>query len=115
MGFRSATLLFGCSLLLSLAAGEGWSSEPRLTFRRVQIPDDVPAHLCSALAQDREGFLWIGTQGGLVRYDGYNFRTFRPNPDDPHALTGSYVRALLATADGRIWVATYEGLDRLDP
>jgi ligand-binding sensor domain-containing protein len=103
---RSAGLGF---LLLSLAAAEVGAAEPGLSFRRVQIPDDVPAHLCTALAQDREGFLWIGTQGGLVRYDGYSFRTFKPDPDDPHALVGSYIRTLLATRDGRVWAGTYGG------
>jgi len=115
MSFRPGAWL-GCFLLFSLAAVSSQGAEPGLTFRRAQIPDDVPAHLCSALAQDREGFLWIGTQGGLVRYDGYSFRTFRPNPDDPHALTGSYVRALLATSDGRVWVGTYgSGVSAYDP
>jgi diguanylate cyclase (GGDEF)-like protein len=89
-------------LLLALATA-GWAAEPRLglvSFQRLAIPDDVPAHLCSALAQDHAGFLWIGTQDGLVRFDGYSFKRF---------LGGSYVRALLATADGRLWAGTFSG------
>jgi diguanylate cyclase (GGDEF)-like protein len=96
-------------LCLILGAVAAAASEPRpglISFRRVAIPDDVPAHLCSALAQDRDGFLWIGTQGGLVRFDGYRFRT----------LTSGYVRALLAARDGTIWIGTFsDGLASLDP
>jgi hypothetical protein len=74
-----------------------------VSFRRLTIPDDVPAHLCSAIVQDARGFLWFGTQGGLVRYDGYEWRVFRVNPADPSTLAGNYVRALLPSRDGRLW------------
>ena len=87
-----------------------------ISFRRVPIPDDVPAHLCTALAQDREGFLWMGTQAGLVRFDGYSFRVHRSDPADPRTLGGSYVRTLLAASDGRLWVGTFSGgLSVYDP
>ena len=77
-----------------------------VAFEPIAIPDDVPAHLVSALAQDADGFLWIGTQGGLVRYDGYAFRTYRPDPRDPATIGGAYVRTLRVASDGRIWIGT---------
>lgn len=87
-----------------------------VSFQRVAIPDDVPAHLCSAIAQDHQGFLWFGTQRGLVRYDGYEFRVYRSNPDDPKTLGGNYVRALLVASDGRLWAGTFSGgLSVFDP
>ncbi|HYC87667.1 MAG TPA: two-component regulator propeller domain-containing protein [Thermoanaerobaculia bacterium] len=87
-----------------------------VSFRRLPIPDDVPAHLCSAIAQDARGFLWFGTQGGLVRYDGYEWRVFRSNAADPSTLGGNYVRALLPSRDGGLWVGTFSGgLSRFDP
>jgi ligand-binding sensor domain-containing protein len=87
-----------------------------LDFRRVAVPDGVPADLVSALAQDQQGFLWVGTQGGLLRYDGHSFRLFKPEPDDPRSLGGIYVRALLPSSDGRLWVGTFSGgLSVFDP
>ena len=87
-----------------------------VSFQRLAIPDDVPAHLCSAIAQDRQGMLWFGTQGGLVRYDGSEFRVFRSSPNDPKTPGGNYVRALLAASDGRLWVGTFSGgLSVFDP
>jgi diguanylate cyclase (GGDEF)-like protein len=101
------------ALCLALVA-HAFASDSRVglvSFRRIVIPDDVPAHLCSALAQDGDGFLWIGTQGGLVRYDGYRFRTW-----NGATIGGSYVRALLAARDGRIWIGFFSGgLSVLDP
>ena len=87
-----------------------------VSFQRVPVPAEVPAHLTSAIAQDRQGFLWFGTQRGLVRYDGYEYRVFRSTPNDPTTLGGSYVRALLVAADGRLWVGTFSGgLSVFDP
>jgi len=87
-----------------------------VSFQRVAIPEDVPAHLCSAIAQDRQGLLWFGTQRGLVRYDGYEFRVFRSDPANPSTLGGNYVRSLLVARDGRIWVGTFSGgLSLFDP
>ncbi len=87
-----------------------------VSFQRIAMPDNVPAHLSTALAQDGRGFLWIGTQDGLVRYDGYSFKVFRSRAGDKSSLSGSYVRSLLVSRDGRIWVGTISGgLSVFDP
>ncbi|HET8775502.1 MAG TPA: two-component regulator propeller domain-containing protein [Thermoanaerobaculia bacterium] len=112
MPSRSAAVL----LLLFLSPFALAQRAGLVSFRRLAIPDDVPAHLCSAIAQDARGFLWFGTQRGLVRYDGYEYRVFRSDPSDPGTLAGNYVRALLASRDGRLWVGTFSGgLSVLDP
>ncbi|MBY0241472.1 MAG: diguanylate cyclase [Burkholderiaceae bacterium] len=80
-----------------------------VSFQRIAIPDDVPAHLTTAMAQDRRGLLWLGTQDGLVRYDGYRYQVYRARPGDPSALGGSYVRALHVAHDGRLWAGTASG------
>ncbi|MGA8810319.1 MAG: two-component regulator propeller domain-containing protein, partial [Thermoanaerobaculia bacterium] len=110
---RSAALLLTCAwTLLAFPADR----VALVSFQRVNVPQDVPAHLCSAIAQDREGLMWFGTQGGLVRYDGYDFRVFRSNPADPSTLAGNYVRALLVASDGKLWAGTFSGgLSVYDP
>ncbi|RFP17807.1 response regulator [Duganella sp. BJB488] len=66
--------------------------------------------------QDGDGFLWVGTQGGLARWDGYRFRNYQFNPDDPHTLPDNYVLAVRADRRGRLWVGTASGgLARYDP
>lgn len=74
-----------------------------LSFRRLLIPEDIPADMCTALVQDRDGFIWMGTQSGLVRFDGQHFRRYPPAPG------ASYVRVLLAGRDGRVWAGTFAG------
>lgn len=113
MPCRSAVI----SLLLVMAPAFAFAQRPGVvSFQRLAIPEDVPAHLCSAIAQDAHGLLWFGTQRGLVRYDGYEYRVFRANPADPKSLGGNYVRALLSARDGRLWVGTFSGgLSVFDP
>ena len=68
------------------------------------------------IIQDRQGYIWIATEDGLDRYDGYNFKVFRHDPNNPGSLSGNFVRALTEDSNGRLWVATLtDGLDAYDP
>lgn len=70
----------------------------------------------SVLAQDATGYLWIGSPGGLLRYDGYRFRPFTYSAENPDSISGNFVRALLVARDGRLWVGTEsDGLSSFDP
>ena len=63
-----------------------------------------------AMVQTRDGFIWLGTEVGLVRFDGNSFQTFDRNSSP--ALPGNDVRCLLATSDGALWIGTSDGLAR---
>jgi ligand-binding sensor domain-containing protein len=64
----------------------------------------------------RQGFIWIGAQDGLNRFDGYEFTTYRYDPNDPHSLSNNHVRDIIEDADGALWIATQGGgLNRFDP
>ncbi|MDP2717036.1 sensor histidine kinase [Rheinheimera sp.] len=72
--------------------------------------------LATAIAQDKAGFLWLGTQHGLYRFDGDNVQVFRAAPDDAGSLSADWVSSLLVAADGRLWIGTrYGGLNLYDP
>jgi signal transduction histidine kinase/ligand-binding sensor domain-containing protein len=75
-----------------------------------------PATIITALAQDAQGWLWIGTQVGLFRYDGYRMRKFAHDDADPASLAGDFVTALWVAPDGRLWVGTHsDGVSIFDP
>jgi diguanylate cyclase (GGDEF)-like protein len=70
----------------------------------------------TAMAQDKQGFLWVGTQGGLLRWDGYRFRSYAPDPGTPGALPDNYVTALHIDGRDHLWVGTSAGgLARYEP
>lgn len=89
-------------------------AEPR--FESVGQGGALAHGVVSALAQDRAGFIWIGTGAGLMRYDGHSFRPqLLARPGQPTRPLG-FVRSLLAGREGRLWIGTEsDGLALLDP
>jgi two-component system sensor histidine kinase ChiS len=62
------------------------SSGPATRFERLSPELGLSHATVYSILQDRQGFLWFATQDGLYRYDGYNFKVFRHNPQDPHSI-----------------------------
>jgi len=87
---------YGTPLLSSLGAADG-----------------LPNSSVSSIAQDDRGFLWFGTQGGLIRYDGGDFKLFCHEPFDASSLPHDIVQTLFLDGES-LWVGTYGGLARLD-
>jgi ligand-binding sensor domain-containing protein/signal transduction histidine kinase/CheY-like chemotaxis protein len=65
-----------------------------------------------SIAQDRLGFMWIGTRNGLNRYDGTSFKVFRSQKADSATLTHNYINALLCDSHQTLWVGTQRGLNK---
>lgn len=111
-----ASLVLTASVLLmvwGLAAAPAWTAErwtgfTAETFQHVATQSSDVRNPTS-LIQDRHGFLWIGSQNGLVRWDGYRFRLYRPDADTAGSLPDIDVRNLLVDAAGRLWIATNVG------
>jgi signal transduction histidine kinase/ligand-binding sensor domain-containing protein/CheY-like chemotaxis protein len=78
-------------------------------FRRFGIADGLPGGPIYAVAQDRNGLMWFGSGGGLIRYDGVDFKVFRHTVDDPHSLPFNTVYALLVDRGNRVWAGGITG------
>ncbi len=115
-GFVSILLLLVLSLAFKFecAAQDFPFIEPR--FEVMRDSATIDDQIITALAQDKRGFIWIGTQDGLIRYDGYRYRKFAHRAKQANSLVGNYVYSLLAASDGRIWIGTRsDGLSVFDP
>ena len=86
-----------------------------IRFTHVSAEQGLSQSRIGEITQDGQGFLWFGTQDGLKRYDGYQFREFRHDPANPESLSGSSIRALYKDRSGKLWVASDLYLDRYDP
>ena len=106
-----------CLLLASALAHAGdVPGIEDVRFRSYSTTEGLPQATARVFAQDTTGFLWIGTQDGLARFDGYGFKVYRHDRNDIWSLSDSHVTSLLADADGSLWIGTLGGgLDHYDP
>ena len=77
--------------------------------------DGIGSTIAVSIQQDLTGFLWVGTQGALVRYDGYDFVAFRSDPADPASLDDSFASTVFVDSAGTVWVGTLAGVCRYEP
>lgn len=117
MPTRCRSILWLCALaLLLLPPPSPAALDPSdLRFRRLDQESGLSQGSVLALAQDRHGFLWMGTQDGLNRFDGFEFRVFRPDSQRTGSLSNNWVSVLAVDSEGDLWVGTEAGLNRLLP
>lgn len=73
-----------------------------------QTDNGLPENTVHSILQSRDGYLWLGTEGGLVRFDGIEFDTF--NTENTAALKSNTVYDLLEDSSGNLWISTADGL-----
>lgn len=86
-----------------------WSRAADTLFQNITATNGLLFSVVDRVVQDSAGYIWLQTQNGLVRWDGYRPQFFRPNRKDPHALPTSIVAGLIAGRQGRIWVGANHG------
>lgn len=84
-------------------------------FNSISLKEGLSQNTVSAMVQDDEGYIWLGTKDGLNRFDGYDFIVFRNAKGDKPTLSSSTITALHQDTDGMLWVGTTFGLNRFDP
>lgn len=109
---------WGLALLLLLAPSTGVAKTSdgtpfeRYAHRVFDQDVGLPETLVAAVARTPDGYLWLGTRKGLVRFDGLKFRLF--SSDDTPALRSDWINTLFTDRDGRLWIGTLSGLAVLD-
>jgi signal transduction histidine kinase/ligand-binding sensor domain-containing protein len=84
-------------------------------FTRISTSNGLSQTRVSQIVQDDRGFIWFGTQYGLDRYDGYEFKVFVHEPGRVNSLAGAYVYSLFKDRSGMLWIGCNRTLDRFDP
>ena len=98
-------------LVILIAMGSANASTRPIRFERLTLEDGLSQNTVLTVAQDSKGFLWIGTEDGLNRYDGTEFVHYRHQRStaDPTALAGSYIWAVDEDSEGNLWIGTDGG------
>ncbi len=84
-------------------------------FERLSEIQGLPRDNVTAFAQDRHGFMWIGTQAGLSRFDGHRLVNYRHVEGKANSLSEDWIQALQVDSQGTLWVGTRRGLQRYRP
>jgi signal transduction histidine kinase/ligand-binding sensor domain-containing protein len=112
-----------CIRLLFLAAAAA-ASRPasagailesnRSKFTHLSIEQGLSNNIVNCVLQDRKGFLWIGTDNGLNRFDGYRFTVFTSDPARKESIAYNVIEVLFEDREGVLWIGTENGLSRFD-
>ncbi|MEN9866370.1 MAG: hypothetical protein RL748_1960 [Pseudomonadota bacterium] len=99
-----------------MQSGDRWQSLSDPAFQHISAEQGLPGGFNNALAQDKTGFLWIGTPNGLARWDGYRIRNYQPQTNNPRSLPDINIQVLHVDPQGRLWIGTSAGgLARYEP
>ena len=109
--FRTAVFLG----LLTGLTGNGVAQPGPYVFQRLDREDGLASNIVLAILQDRQGFMWFGSENGLQRYDGRQFLHYRFELNNPNSLASDIVEALLEDRQGDIWVAAPAQVTRFSP
>lgn len=104
------TLLFCGFVVVADAQNNG------IKFDRISLEKGLSQSTVNCILQDRQGFMWFGTQDGLNRYDGYSFTVFKHDPLDSNTLSDNFIWSMVEDRNGKIWIGTSgAGLNCFDP
>lgn len=100
-----------CLLLVMSAAAREFTPE----FRHLDKSAGMSASTVWAVAQDHDGFMWLATNDGLMRFDGRDFQVFRHQPGDPNSMPGNTPQNVMVDSQNTVWAAIEDhGLVWLD-
>lgn len=104
-------LLLKITALLPLLVLSFWvnGQQPSLHKSFLTVEDGLSHNEVTSIVQDQDGFIWIGTRGGLNRYDGYEFKIFNQVPGDSNSLVNPSIETLFNDDKGNIWIGTKSG------
>ena len=105
-GLLLGALLFSAGNALSAAAD---ADHHPMRFNRISLDDGLSQSTVLSVLQDMNGMIWIGTENGLNRYNGYEFEVYRRERGNPDTLSSDFVFDIEQDADGNLWFATNGG------
>ena len=91
-----------------------WAQHITYRFERYSLEEGLSQSVVNAVVQDKTGYMWFGTQNGLNRFDGHEFKVFYHQPRNPDSIADNFIRCLYVDRQGQLWIGEPKGLDRYD-
>jgi ligand-binding sensor domain-containing protein len=109
MLFRFLQILI-LSGILRYHAFAQYANIENLKFENYTPRNGLPSDHVESITQDKYGFIWLGTQNGLIRFDGIQFKAYLHNSADSNSLPDNDTRSIIADSSGKVWIASRKGL-----
>lgn len=110
---RKVVLIVVVTLIISLNMGISIKAYTDINFKNMTIEDGLSQATVETLLQDSKGYIWIGTNDGLNRYNGYNYTVFTQDEGSPNNIVNNYIVDLKEDKQGNIWVGTANGVSKI--
>ena len=86
-----------------------------ILFEHLTVKDGLSQGSVLCVFQDSYGFIWLGTQDGLNRFDGYEFRIYKHDPSDPKSINDNFILSITEDSNKTLWVGTLNGQESYNP
>lgn len=101
-------------IILNSSLAFAYSPE-NINFRSLTIEDGLSQSTVETIFQDSQGYMWIGTNDGLDKYNGYSFKKYTNDIYDKNTISSNYIVDIVEDKEGYIWVSTINGLNKINP
>lgn len=92
-----------------------WAQVSKLKFKNISIAQGLSQSTVNSIAQDEKGFIWVATDDGLNKYDGYSFSRFHHDPGDSTTISSDDLQVIFQDSYQRLWIGSRgKGLDIFD-
>lgn len=116
MKLRGATFTgyFLILVSISLFSKKNTLAQNQINFKHLTINEGLSQNTVFTIFQDKDDFIWIGTEDGLNRFDGYEFTIYKHKNNDPKSISNSQINTIYEDPKGNLWVGTADGLNLFD-
>ncbi len=96
-------------LIIVLAISVSIAQVSEIKFDHLSVKDGLSQSVVNCIYRDKKGLMWFGTQDGLNRYDGYNFKVYKSVPFDSNSLSDNWIQCITEDTSNNLWIGTYSG------
>jgi signal transduction histidine kinase/ligand-binding sensor domain-containing protein len=107
-------LFFFLGIIFSQNQNASTNSEQDIQFEHLSVDDGLSTGFIRCIVQDFNGFLWIGTENGLNKFDGYKFTVYKHDNNNPASISDNLIQTIFVDYLGDLWIGTLNGLNKYD-
>ena len=90
------------------------SAYSNINFKNITVEDGLSQGTVETIIQDNKGYIWLGTNDGLCRYNGYEFKIYKHDEESENSITNNYIVDIQKDKHSNIWVGTANGLSKIN-